>query len=371
MTSAQRFPEYVNAEEAAAVQRERRNNMRVADSTTQRNYLSYLDQAKTNYAETNLRVASGKRFTAISDDVSAGTRVLRVRDDLKKAEVYDSTVKSVNEQLSVTEDAITSINTALQNVHTKILKAQNSTTGTTGKDALANEISAIKGEVLQYLNTRYNNSFVLGGSGSTSAPFTVDSESGALKYNGIEVSKISYDSATGDYTYMDGATKKTVPMNSDVYADIGLGLKMTGSDVQSDTAFKISYSGLDVIGVSTVKTGAAANNFFDLLTKIEKTMRSDDAGSSDTLGSLDEELVADTDTFAKFLTDVGTKTSYLDTIQTSIETKIDSYETQIKDLMGINDAKEATNQTLNDYVLKAVLSMGSKILPLSLMDYVK
>ena len=58
--------------------------MRVADSTTVRNYLGYLDQAKTNYATTNLRIASGERFSAISDDVSAGTRVLRVRDQRRK-----------------------------------------------------------------------------------------------------------------------------------------------------------------------------------------------------------------------------------------------------------------------------------------------
>ena len=342
--------------------------MRVADSTTQRNYLSYLDQAKTNYATTNARISSGERFTTISDDVSAGTRVLRVRADKSKAEEYYSTVKSVNEQLSVTESGITSINTTLQSVHTKILKAENDTTGSSGRETLANEISALKSEVLQYLNTKYNNSFVLGGSGSTSAPFSVDSTSGALKYNGVEVSKISYNSTTGDYTYVDGGETKTIPMNSDVYADIGLGLKMTGSDVQSDTAFKISYSGLDVIGVSTASDGSAANNIYDLLSKIETAMRSDDTS---TLGTLDTELTAKRDTFSKFITDVGTKTSYLDSIESSLETKIDSYTSQISDLMGIDDAKEATNQTLNDYVLKAVLSMGSKILPLSLMDYVK
>lgn len=343
--------------------------MRVADSTTQRNYLSYLDQAKTNYATTNLRISSGERFTTISDDVSAGTRVLRVRADKNKAEEYYSTVKSVNEQLSVTEDSITSINTALQNIHTKILKAENDTTGSSGRTTLANEVSSLKSEVLSYLNTKYNNSYVLGGSASATAPFTVDSQSGALKYNGIEVSKISYDSTSGNYTYVDDAgTTQTVPMNSDVYADIGLGLKMTDSTVQSDTAFKISYSGLEVVGVNTKGTSDTTNNLYDLLSSIETAMRNND---TTTLGTLDTELTSKKDSFSALITDVGTKTSYLDSIESGLETKIDSYTSQISDLMGIDDAKEATNQTLNDYVLKAVLSMGSKILPLSLMDYVK
>lgn len=342
--------------------------MRVADSTTQRNYLNYLDQAKTNYATTNERIASGDRFTTISDDVSAGTRVLRVRADKSKAEEYYSTVKSVNDQLSVTESSITSINKALQDVHTKIVKAETSTTGSSGRETLANEVASLKGEILSYLNSKYNNSFVLGGSGSTTAPFSVDSTSGALKYNNIEVSKITYDAATGIYSYDDNGTTKTVPMDSDVYADIGLGLKMTDTKVESDTAFKISYSGLSVVGVSTKGTTDTKNNIFDLLTSIETSMRNDD---TTTLGKLDTELTAKRDSFSALITDVGTKTSYLESIQSGLETKIDSYTSQISNLMGIDDAKEATNQTLNDYVLKAVLSMGSKILPLSLMDYVK
>lgn len=343
--------------------------MRVADSTTQRNYLYYLDQAKTNYATTNARIASGARFTTISDDVSAGTRVLRVRADRAKAEEYLNTVKAVNEQLSVTENSIIAINSVLQAVHTKILKAENATTGDSGRETLAGEIKNLQSEVLQYLNTKYNNTYVLGGSASANAPFTVDETSGALKYNGVEVSKIYYDSASGNYMYDDGGMSKVVPMDSDIYADVGLGLRMVGSDVQSDTAFKVSYSGLEIIGISkdgTAPTGES-NNIYDLLTKIREAMTSSDYLT--TLGTLDTELTAKKDTFGKFITDVGTKTSYLETLEESLNTKIDSYTSQISTLMGVDDAREATNQTLNDYVLKAVLSMGSKILPLSLMDY--
>lgn len=360
--------------------------MRVADSTTVRNYLNYLDQSKTNYATTNLRIASGDRFTAISDDVSAGTRVLRVRADKNKAEEYYSTVKSVDDQLSVTENAVSSINTTLATVHTKILKAETATTGDSGRATISKEIDNLKSEVLSYLNTKYNNSYALGGSGSATAPFTVNSD-GKLAYNGYEVANISYDTQNKKYVYMAGTSEqKDIPMDSDVYADIGLGLQMkttttgTGasaittatSDVQSDTAFKVSYSGLEVIGLPKDGTTAAgtgkANNIYDLLTNISTTMQSNDIT---TLGTLDKQLTTMKDDFVDQLTDIGTKTSYLDSVKNSLETKIDSYTNQISNLMGIDDAKEATNQTLNDYVLKAVLSMGSKILPVSLMDYVK
>ena len=343
--------------------------MRVADSTTVRNYLGYLDQAKTNYATTNLRIASGERFSAISDDVSAGTRVLRVRADKNKAEEYYDTVKAVDDQLSVTENAVSSINTALSAVHTKIVKAETATTGDSGRATIAKEIDNLKSEVLSYLNTKYNNSYALGGSGSTTAPFAVGSD-GKLTYNGIRVSDIKYNTSSNQYVY---GNDNAIPMDSDVYADIGLGLQMktttvgdATSDVQSDTAFKVSYSGLEVIGIP--KDGTTTNNIYDMLTDVSAAMTSNDVTK---LGTLDGTLTTMRENLVDKLTEIGTRTSYLDGIKNSLETKIDSYTNQISNLMGIDDAKEATNQTLNDYVLKAVLSMGSKILPVSLMDYLK
>ena len=348
--------------------------MRVADSTTVRNYLGYLDQAKTNYATTNLRIASGERFSAISDDVSAGTRVLRVRADKNKAEEYYDTVKAVDDQLSVTENAVSSINTALSAVHTKIVKAETATTGDSGRATIAKEIDNLKSEVLSYLNTKYNNSYALGGSGSTTAPFAVGSD-GKLTYNGIRVSDIKYNTSSNQYVY---GNDNAIPMDSDVYADIGLGLQMktttvgdATSDVQSDTAFKVSYSGLEVIGIpkdGTTTSDGTANNIYDMLTDVSAAMTSNDVTK---LGTLDGKLTTMRENFVDQLTEIGTRTSYLDGIKNSLETKIDSYTNQISNLMGIDDAKEATNQTLNDYVLKAVLSMGSKILPVSLMDYLK
>lgn len=349
--------------------------MRVADRTTQRNYLEYLDRAKTNYATTNERIASGARFLSLSDDVSAGTRVLRVREDMAKTQNYYETIKSVNDELSVTENAITSISSILSNVHTKIVKGLNDATGTSGREALANEIDNLKSEILQYANTKYNNKYVLGGTSAVSAPFTV--KDGNLYYNGIDIRNITKDETTKRYQYTDTTDGKTkdVPMDDDLYADIGLGLtfkkgsdgKVT-TDVVSDTAMKVSYSGLEVLGFGKGGTTGSYSNIYNLLTDISKSLRASDMTK---LGELDAELTNTSQSFSKFVTDVGTKTSYLDDLQESTEAKLDSYQSQVSNLMGIDDAEEATNQTLNDYVLKAVLSMGSKILPLSLMDYIR
>ena len=336
--------------------------MRISDKQTTRNFIKYVEKARTDYAETNERVASGKRFTRISDDVSAATKALRVRMDQSKAEDHYSNVSAVTEQLSSTEDALTSINDILTKVHTKVLTALNGTSGESGRETLAGEITNLRNELLQYANTTYNDAFVLGGTSSKTAPFSTD-DSGNLLYNGIDVNSIAHDD--DGYYYMDGATRTNIPMDGDTYVDVGLGISMTGSAVKSDSAIKTSYSGLEILGYGKDSDGDT-NNVFNILTQLSDNLEDYD---EETLGTYDDKLLSFTENFTGYLTDVGSKTSYLDAIKSRLDTSIDTYQSQIKRLVGIDDAEEATNQSMNDYVLKAVLSMGADIIPVSLMDF--
>lgn len=340
--------------------------MRVADRSTARNFLKYLDNAKTNYATTNERIASGNRFTRISDDVSADTRALRIRSDMAKAEEHYDNVKSINNELTATENAMTSISEIINNVHSKsVIKALNDPTSEVGRAAIANEIKAMKDELLQFANSKYYNRYVLGGSSAVSAPFSVGDD-GRLKYNGINVDDIQ-QKADGSYYYTDAAgDEQTIPMDNDIYVDIGLGIRMNESNVNSDTAFRISYSGLEILGCG--KEDNMSNNLYNLLNDIENAIRD---GDMDHLKELDTRLVEQTDIFTANLTDIGARTKFLDTMQSRLEDEIDAYQKQVSNIMGINDAEESINQTMNDYVLKAVLSMGANIIPVSLMDYLK
>ncbi len=349
--------------------------MRVADRTTSRNFLKYLDTAKTNYAQTNERVASGNRFTRISDDVSAGTRALRIRGDLAKAEEHYNNVKAINEELVSTENAMTSISEIIGKIHSqKVVKALNDPTGDTGRDSLANEVKAMKEEILQFANSKYYNRYVLGGSNASTAPFTVDTDTGKLLYNKVDVDSIQKDDDgyfnmkdvvdpdTGTIT----SVRTAIPMDGDIYVDIGLGIKMNEHKMIDNTAFRVSYSGLEILSFG--EKDGVSNNIYNIIDGIERAIRS---GDMETLKTLDTRLVSQTQKFTANLTDIGANTNFLTTIQTRLEDEIDGYQNQVKNVMGIDDAEEATRQTMNDYVLKAVLSMGANIIPATLMDYLR
>ena len=311
--------------------------------------------------------------------MSAGSRVLRARSEKYKVEKQLDNVKSINEEMTSMETAMTSIEDILLEIHPMVSKAKTLTSGESGRNALANEIKAMREEILQFANTKYGKRFVFGGTNASQAPFTTDNN-GKLLYNGVAVDSIK-QAADGTYYYEaeeSGVTvKKEIPMDGDVYLDIGLGIKVhegsvnptTGAEtmpnVDPDTGFKLSFSGLELLGFG-VNSEGVSNNIFNVLTEIENNIRN---FNEEELEKYDNQFVALSDTFRANLTNIGAKTNFLDTMQTRLQQTADSYTSRISTLMGTNDAEESTHLTMNDYVLKAVLQMGSQILPVSLMDF--
>ena len=341
--------------------------MRVADKTTQRNYLKYLNNARTDYAETNMKLASGNRFTKLSDDVSAGTRMLNSRIELFKSEKQLSNVQAINNELKAVEDSMMSMNDVLNEIiGTKLTKAITETTGEAGRVTIASEIKSMKEELIQFANMKFATKYPFGGSTAKVAPFSF-SDDGKLLYNGIDVNSVQ-ERADGSRYYVDeNGVEQDIAKDNPLFIDIGLGVRVDGTSFNSVSGFEASFSGIQVLGFGTTEDGMP-NNIINILTEIEDKLVNYDL---DELKKLQGHLTDRVDVFRTNVTDIGAKTNFLDTMETRLTNQVDNYKFRINELVGINDAEEATNQSMNDYILKAVIQMGSKILPVSLWDYLR
>ncbi len=341
--------------------------MRVADKTTQRNYLKYLNNARTDYAETNMKIASGNRFTKLSDDVSAGTRMLNSRVELFKSEKQLSNVQAINSEFKAVEDSMMSMNDVLNEIiGTKLVKATSETTGEAGRVTIASEIKSMKEELIQFANMKFATKYPFGGSTAKVAPFSL-SDDGKLLYNGIDVDSV-LERTDGSRYYVDAnGIEQDIAMDNPLFIDIGLGVRVDGVSFNSVSGFEASFSGIQVLGFGTTDDGMP-NNIINILTEIEDKLVNYDL---DELSKLQDQLVDRVDVFRTNVTDIGAKTNFLDTMETRLTNQVDNYKFRIDELVGINDAEEATQQSMNDYILKAVIQMGSKILPVSLWDYLR
>ncbi|MCI9509775.1 MAG: hypothetical protein HFF10_08550 [Angelakisella sp.] len=168
-----------------------------------------------------------------------------------------------------------------------------------------------------------------------------------------------------------------VPNSGDTYADIGLGLKIAGdTTVDTRTAFQVSFSGLTLTGFAgydkvetiTGKRGTeVAGNIYDLLTQIEGALHPvmDKAGLDD----MHDQLVALTDNVGLTRTDLGNRMQYLEQTKDRLDDDISDMTELETDLISSDPAEEAIKMKECEYVWLAVMQLGSKVLPASLLDF--
>lgn len=185
--------------------------------------------------------------------------------------------------------------------------------------------------------------------------------------------KLNFDSVFTPVT-----SPAIVPNSGDTYADIGLGLKIS-SDMTADTrtAFQVSFSGLMLTGFAgydkvTPSIGKqhgteVASNVYDLLTQIEGALTPvmDKAGLDDMF----TQLVALTDNVGLTRTDLGNRMQYLEQTEDRLQDDITDMTTLETDLISSAPAQEAIKMKECEYVWLAVMQLGSKILPASLLDF--
>lgn len=340
--------------------------MRVSDRSTARNYLKYMNSARSSYDKTNLQVASGNRFTKLSDDVAAGTRVLHTRMDMYRTEKHLGNVQAIADEMNNAETAIRGMSDLLSRAHELMVGAVNDGKGEIGRKAIADELKTMKQELLQLVNTTYGKNYTFGGTNAGSAaPFKVDAD-GNIHYNGIAVNDIQKD--IDGYFYMDeNGLRKDIPMDEPVYMDVGLGITKTQTQLDGGSGFLISFNGLDLVGYGKDGDGDPGN-IYNLLTELEVNLRDYDKEKVERLSS---KLEKQTDIFGGNVTEIGARTKQLETMEERLKGRVGAFKNHIQNLMGMDPAEGAIQQKMDDFVWKSVLQMGSRILPVSLMDFLR
>ncbi|KMT66334.1 flagellar hook-associated protein FlgL [Catenovulum maritimum] len=121
-----------------------------------------------------------------SDDPTGATKVVRFNEDLSRLEQFGRNGVRVENQLTQQEGVLTSINEALNRASTLAIQGGNGALSFSDRRAVANELSLIKEELLDLMNSKNSQGeYLFSGSKSDVIPFVQDS-SGQFQYQGDE-----------------------------------------------------------------------------------------------------------------------------------------------------------------------------------------
>jgi flagellar hook-associated protein 3 FlgL len=314
--------------------------MRVTNTMFSNQFLTNYNDALTNALNYNNQLSSGKSFSKPSDNPVKAVRALTFHTSADMNDLYTQNVSDAVSWMTTSDSAVQSIVKGITNIKTLVTKAANDSSGTAdSRAAIAKNIDGLINEMVNLGNTQIGDRYVFAGQNDTVQPFTRDASTGVVTYSGTANTVAN---PTAGVISMPASPGPTDPVRDQVNLD-GQQLFGTLDGSGQPQIFK------DLLQIKQdVTTGTAT------------TMSAD-------LGTLDTDLNSVTNA----QTSLGARQAAYQTIQ-------DRLQADSVTIAGDNSANENVDtaktsiqlqQAMNVY--NACLSVGAKILPQSLVDYLK
>jgi flagellar hook-associated protein 3 FlgL len=271
-----------------------------------------------------LEMSTGKRVNKPSDDPLAAAQMVANSDHSARTDQYLSNLDSLTGQLQTADSALSSAVTAITRAISLGVQGSTGTVSDANRQQIAQDLTGIQSQILSLANTEVNGTFLFGGTETTTPPFSLDSTSPTgVVYNGND--------QTNTVQVADGLNVKT---------------NMPGSQLFQ---------------------GAAANVFGSLQQLITAMQN----GSADDAKTATNALHDAFDGLTGQRIFYGNTVNQLNSTQTFLQQEKVSLTSQATTLIGADITKSATDLTRAQTAYSATLAAAAKILPTSLLDYLK
>lgn len=186
--------------------------------TTATMYGSLMDTLRANQRNIqNLQqqIATGNKYTKLSDNPSAISRSLTVQSALNANEQYQDNTSNAMTMLRHADSALQNVLDAAKSIRNLIIEAGDGALDETQLKDITQQIEANKKIMLDNLNTKVAGQYLFGGTDTSRKPF-IEKSDGSIEYQGND-DRLKYvlsESLLGDVSF---AGSDIVPENEDTY----------------------------------------------------------------------------------------------------------------------------------------------------------
>lgn len=339
--------------------------MRVTQVSTNRRYLEHLNSSLGSMNDIALQISSGRKFNRASEDTVSATKALLVRREYDKTQVHISNTEDAIDIFDSVEGVLNQINNITIDVNGILTTAVNGTNDSESRKVYANNIRNLADEIIKSANTEFSGKYVLAGSSNNGPPFTKDG-SGNLFFNGESVDKNHPDGRP----YLRSELETAFPHNKNVYVDVGYGLQVDAAgNVDPNHALKLSTSGAEVLG-NGVDSDGDPLNVYSLMKKAADSLEKEPY-DSDATAKLLNKLVKARDNIGLELTNVGDR---LTTSKNNLKRLKDddlNLTASMTRIESVDKESAIIDYKMYEFIYKATLQMGTKIIQPSIFDFMR
>jgi len=322
--------------------------MRITQKNLTRAYLSGLNRNISQLSKSNERLSTGKRINRVSDQVTDAQKALKVRNQIRNNEQFVRNIQSIKNEISAQESSAMQMNEILIDVKELLIKAGSGINSDSDKTIIANEINQLNKSILQLVNMKSSDRYTFSGL-NNEAPIQVDNN-GIVLFNGVNVDDIL----------------ETDLKDDSIFIDVGLGMKYD-TQIDQSSVVQLNTSAIHLLGYGKNGNGTP-NNLVSLLNKVVSDLKSGDVSQ---ISEYQKQLKESVDRVLVQVTDIGTRYAYLENSINRLENEKLNLTEQQNHLESIDYEEETILNKSYDMAYQISLQLGSKVLPLSIFDFMR
>lgn len=298
--------------------------MRVTQSMLSNNMLRNLNTNYGKMAKLQEQINSGSKISRPSDDPVVAVKGMAYRIDLDKVTQYQRNIGEAHTWLDTTDEVLGLVGDALNRVKELTVQAANDTNTSEDRQKIDEEIKQIKEQLRNLANTKVGDNFIFSGTHTNEPLFKDDILNGAVTT---------------------GATKA---FKLNVFDGISIQVNTPGKDIfeQVDN-FMGELTGLLSSGATGSEIGAKLGD-----------------GATTELGSLYETVLAARG-------GVGGRQNRIEMMENRLSLQEVNVTKQMSENEDTDYAKAITEMTTAESIHQASLSVGSKIIQQTLVDFIR
>jgi flagellar hook-associated protein 3 FlgL len=298
--------------------------MRVPSNAFSETLSSQLQQLGQQQAQLQNQVSTGLRISNLSDDPSAAGRVLNLQTETKQIQQYQRNNSLATELTQTAYSALNSIKTISDRAG-ELISLGSGTSSTDSSDAYGKEANQMLEQFLQAANTKYNGQYIFGGTVTDTAPFAADRDSSG------NITSITYQG---------------------------------GSDA---SAFEVGEGAT----ISPYTSGTANQELADFGNSLTDLRDALDNQDTTKLASVQSSLQTSEDGLLATISNIGAIQTRLESNSTQNQARFASLQNLTSSDTDADIASATVKLTQTNTAYQAAMESGSKILQMSLLDYLR
>lgn len=312
--------------------------MRITNGMQANTMLRSLQGSNERSMKLQEQLSTGRRISRPSDDPVAVSRSLKLNRDLCENSQYTKNVQDAMSFLDATDIALGGVGDILQRLNEIAVNGSNDTLPPESKNALAEEVSELLGQLVQLGNTSFGGTYIFAGEKVTTQPYA------AVGNPAMSVTYLATEPA-------------------------GSGLLKINYEIAPGVTDSVNHTGREIFGDETIVPPATTgSSIFDRVIELREALRADDFAR---IQNVEAQLATDLDGVLNCRSVVGAKYNKMELSLNRLQDAHVNVNQQIADNDDTDIAYATMQLKLEENVYKSALAVGARVIQPSLVDFLR